>query len=336
VVTLHGRDFAVGWHEGATYWPVKPFVEAAGLDWAGQEKRIKADARLVKGIEKMSIPTPGGAQPMLCLPWGAWHYFWSGTHSPKAERWRQEAYDALRLLFGETAGEVLQDKPVEDRIADASRHHPPALLPSDAIRKRPDLFLQYADLARAAEVQANRAKEIAAQTAAAVARAQERKAAAEREIAVAAEEEACAIAQNAAAIAEAKRTNAQLDAILDQIDALADGDTQYVYLFGKPEELGQMFVDGKVGDTRNKAQRRKQLRDGIAQRDWLVTAPCEDGEQCAAIILTYLCSQGARKIGNDHFSSAPGYAISFVINTLKAMEYVTPDALRNYLTRSAA
>ena len=56
------------------YWPVKPFVEAAGMDWSAQYRRIVADSRLAPSVVNLAIETPAGPRPMLCLPWAAWHY----------------------------------------------------------------------------------------------------------------------------------------------------------------------------------------------------------------------------------------------------------------------
>jgi hypothetical protein len=121
-VTVMDREFVVGWHAEALYWPVKPFVEAAGLGWSGQEERVKNDKTLAKGIRKIRIPLAnGGPQEMLCLPWSLWHTFWMGTHAPQAERFRTEAAQALALVFGETAGDVLAPTSVEQRVLSVAR-----------------------------------------------------------------------------------------------------------------------------------------------------------------------------------------------------------------------
>lgn len=332
VVTVYGRDFTVGWHAGATYWPVKPFVEAAGLDWAGQEKRIKSDARLAATIEKLSMVAADGKQrEMLCLPWSLWHYFWTGTHSPKAERWREEAAEALALVFGDTAGKVLQDKPVAQRVADTRVNARPSLSPSEMMRQRPELFMQWAEAARAAEERAADRERAKAETATALAKAREHRTEAAQLLAMANAEESRALAADAVAEAALIEARCQLNALLVQIDALADEDTQYVYLFGAPDMLSRMFADGKVGDTRNKMQRRKQLRAGDLRKDYITAIPCENGEECASVMLEFLCANGAQKKGNDHFENAPGHAINRLVSILRNSEYLTPDALRALL-----
>lgn len=326
-ITVQGREFTVGLHKDAQYWPVKPFVEAAGLSRQGQEERIKNDSVLSEGSKVFLLPTPGGAQPMLCLPWAKWHYFWTGTHSPKAERFRREAAEALALVFGDTAGEVLRPQPVAERVA-ARAVQMPSLPMSEIMRKHPALFVQYAELVRQAEEQAQRRQQVKIDSALRLQRAQERRAEAQRLLAAAIEEERSASDDDARAEIALSQANAQVEALLAQIDALSDEDTEYVYLFGPADMAQRMFADGKVGDTRNRAQRRKALRAGDLKLDFRAVRPCENGVQCAATVLEYLCRQGAQRLGNDHFTNAPGSAIAHVIATLEAMDFVTPDSLR--------
>lgn len=128
-ITVMDREFTVGWHEEAAYWPVKPFVEAAGMDWSAQSRRIDRDENLT--VATLAIVAADGKQrEMLCLPWGQWHYFWTGTHAPQAERFRREAAEALAVVFGDTASEVLSDVPVTERIQQKSASLPPVAVPS--------------------------------------------------------------------------------------------------------------------------------------------------------------------------------------------------------------
>lgn len=318
-ITLHGRNFTVGWHEGATYWPVKPFVEAAGLTWQGQHQRIDGDSRLVQGIRKILIPTPGGDQEMLCLPWASWHYFWSGTHSPKAERWRQEAYEALRLVFGETAGEVLQEKPFAERIIQKfeSKQAPSF---ADLARSNPQLVVRIGKMIEAAEYKKRERERIKQETACALERAKQLKAEADSE-------EKRARAADASAEKALQDAEDELNAILREADETTAGETEYVYLFGEDSIEMQIFADGKVGDTKNRAQRLKALKAGRIKGNFRAIRPCEDGPACAAAVLSYLCRNGATRIGNDHFENAPGSAIRFVLGVLNTLDFITVEAL---------
>jgi hypothetical protein len=120
------REFTVGWHEDALYWPVKPFVEAAGMDRNAQFQRINRDTILRSGRCILHLPDPNGKrQETLCLPWSMWHTFWFGTHAPQAEQFRAEAAKALELVFGHTAGEVLAPTSVEQKLISAAQQIAP-------------------------------------------------------------------------------------------------------------------------------------------------------------------------------------------------------------------
>lgn len=120
VITLHERAYTVGWMGDTLYWPVKPFVEAAGLSWGSQNDRIQRDPNLQDVVLILSITSCHG-KDMLCLPWSHWHAFWMGTQSPKVEKWRKEAYAILRLVAGETVQEVIRDVTPEQRIIEAAQ-----------------------------------------------------------------------------------------------------------------------------------------------------------------------------------------------------------------------
>ncbi|WP_392586895.1 phage antirepressor N-terminal domain-containing protein [Serratia ureilytica] len=64
-VSFHGDNLYLVNHNGEPYTPMKPIVENMGMDWMGQYTKLKQ--RFSKGIEEISIPTPGGNQKMLCL-----------------------------------------------------------------------------------------------------------------------------------------------------------------------------------------------------------------------------------------------------------------------------
>lgn len=108
-VNVNGCDVpAVFVNEWQRYWPVKPAVEATGISWSAQYERMRRDRRLAQGIREIRIPSAGGPQDTICLPWDAWHYFWTGVTDevndaarPAVERIKDEAYAALAMVFGD-------------------------------------------------------------------------------------------------------------------------------------------------------------------------------------------------------------------------------------------
>ena len=66
-VPFHGADLYVVEHNGLPYTPMKPIVQAMGLDWGSQFRKVAAnEARW--GIVNLTIPSAGGEQAMTCLP----------------------------------------------------------------------------------------------------------------------------------------------------------------------------------------------------------------------------------------------------------------------------
>lgn len=112
--TVNGQELCAVFVDTERYWPVKAAVEATGISWSGQERRIKGDARLSQGIRIMRIPSATSTQATICLPWSSWHYFWVGVTDkvneaarPVVERIKDEAHAALAAAFGDTAETVL-------------------------------------------------------------------------------------------------------------------------------------------------------------------------------------------------------------------------------------
>ena len=64
-VPFHGAELYVVNHNGEPYTPMKPIVEAKGLDWKSQHKKISQ--RFSKGMVEITIPSAGGAQAMICM-----------------------------------------------------------------------------------------------------------------------------------------------------------------------------------------------------------------------------------------------------------------------------
>ena len=66
-VPFHGASLYVIDHEGQPFTPMKPIVQAIGLDWGSQYRKVAAnEARW--GIVNLTIPSAGGDQSMTCLP----------------------------------------------------------------------------------------------------------------------------------------------------------------------------------------------------------------------------------------------------------------------------
>ncbi|MBR0791863.1 hypothetical protein JQ631_22510 [Bradyrhizobium manausense] len=66
-VQFHGTEL-VGFQSGETVLiALKPIVTAMGLNWSGQEQRVKRDPVLREGICMMHMPSNGGAQRTLAI-----------------------------------------------------------------------------------------------------------------------------------------------------------------------------------------------------------------------------------------------------------------------------
>lgn len=69
LITVNFRQdtlFAVERDDGM-YVAVKPIVQALGLDWKAQHRRMSDDTILSEGMVTMTIPSVGGAQETTCL-----------------------------------------------------------------------------------------------------------------------------------------------------------------------------------------------------------------------------------------------------------------------------
>lgn len=334
-VTVEGRGYAVGWVGEAKYWPVKPFVvEGADMDWSAQYKRIQNDPQLKSSIAEIAMETPAGLRPTLCLPWTMWHGFWMGTNSPKAERFRRDAYEALALVFGDTAEEVLSDTPVAERVAAAGQRVNGALsaLPLDKLITLSPWFAQR-DTAFAAE---RTAEEVAARVVAE----------AEQGLAQAAELRRQAEVYELQAQQRKNEATTALDAVRqrrEQVEAelqreyerLIANNVSQVYIHGPPNYRGQMLVDVKGGQTMNPPARDKALRAGVIKNRFLLCKPTEEPDEAEDALIAALCVLGGRKIGNDHVENVPSAGLDRFIAYLSAYTVLTvttiSEALNNAL-----
>lgn len=67
-VPFHQDTVWAAERDGNVVVAMKPIAENLGLKWHSQFMRLKRSPVLAKGILMMRIPSPGGAQEMICLP----------------------------------------------------------------------------------------------------------------------------------------------------------------------------------------------------------------------------------------------------------------------------
>lgn len=106
---FHGHDLIVipGDTPEATYVVLKPIVEAMGLQWHAQRKRIHRNEVLREGASMMDLPSVGGVQTAMCLPLTRLN-FWLATIETSRVRpdlretilnYQRECADALYAHF---------------------------------------------------------------------------------------------------------------------------------------------------------------------------------------------------------------------------------------------
>lgn len=66
-VPFHSAELFLVEHDGQPYTPMKPIVEGMGLDWKTQYRKLVGNGARW-GMVKMTIPTAGDIQEMICLP----------------------------------------------------------------------------------------------------------------------------------------------------------------------------------------------------------------------------------------------------------------------------
>ncbi|WP_051321328.1 phage antirepressor N-terminal domain-containing protein [Chrysiogenes arsenatis] len=67
-VSFHGHELLTTEKDGKVYVAMKPIVEAIGLDWTAQFRRIQRQPVLSQGIAIMATPSAGGEQETTFLP----------------------------------------------------------------------------------------------------------------------------------------------------------------------------------------------------------------------------------------------------------------------------
>ena len=118
-IDFHGDRLFVFEREGDRYVAMRPIVEALGLDWSAQYRRICRDEVLAEGIAMMATPSAGGSQETLCLPLDLINGWLFGVDASrvrpelrdKITLYRRKCYRALALHFG-----VIDDEPAEPSV----------------------------------------------------------------------------------------------------------------------------------------------------------------------------------------------------------------------------
>jgi hypothetical protein len=65
-IFFHNTQLSIVEHNNQPYVPMKLVVEGMGLDWKSQHRKLVSNPRW--GMVKMTIPSSGGIQEMLCIP----------------------------------------------------------------------------------------------------------------------------------------------------------------------------------------------------------------------------------------------------------------------------
>ncbi len=98
-------------HFGDRFVALRPIVDALGLDWSSQHKRIKRDGVLSEGVCVMQTPSEGGDQDAVALPFNLFHgwLFTLQVSRTKPEiqekllAYQLECFDVLHSYFTEGA-----------------------------------------------------------------------------------------------------------------------------------------------------------------------------------------------------------------------------------------
>ena len=106
-IDFHGQVLQITHTDGRPFVPLARICANLGLDWSSQLKRIQRDEILSEGLVKMTIPSTGGNQEMVCLPLeylNGWLFGIEGSRvSPETRgalaTYKREAYGALYNYF---------------------------------------------------------------------------------------------------------------------------------------------------------------------------------------------------------------------------------------------
>lgn len=101
-VLFYGDTLYLVEHKGEAYTPLKPIVDALGVNWASQTAKLNNKAARW-GVAMIATPSPGGPQEMLCVPVRKLPAYLasidshkvSATAKPKVELYQAECDEAL-------------------------------------------------------------------------------------------------------------------------------------------------------------------------------------------------------------------------------------------------
>ena len=320
--------------ENDHWFPVRPMLSLTRFE--GENSLYDAVARdpllrlVVRYAEQLS--TDGKRYEMLHLPWRFWPHLLTKFGNALTLPLQQAIQRIIEQAFGTTREEV-RDNVSQAVNGNALRNR----TLSNALRRNPAYIRNLARLLDTIEAEQARREQVKETTAAALRQVQDRKAEVAHMLSAINAEEAAAYARDVAAENELRQVTAEYESMLAQADELDDGEAQQlVYLWGPKDPGSCLLIDGKVGDTINIRAKQKELSYGNKRDMFHVKKPCDDGETCAAIILAYLCRNGAQKVGRDHFNNAQGDVFARVVLVLNAMDYITPDDLLEHFGEEAA
>lgn len=104
IVPFHQHQIMTVKTDTAVFVVMKPIVEALGLDWRAQQRRIAGHPVIAKGMALMAIPSAGGMQETLALDLEQFHG-WLITLTP--ERVKDEAKRDVILRYQAEAFRVV-------------------------------------------------------------------------------------------------------------------------------------------------------------------------------------------------------------------------------------
>lgn len=113
IVNFHNHSLITLKKDGEYYVAMKPIVEAIGLDWKSQYRRIASDEVLSTCMVIMTIVAADGkTREMLCLPISMLNGWLFGIHSgrvkpeirPRLKEYKQESYKALDQFWRKKEG----------------------------------------------------------------------------------------------------------------------------------------------------------------------------------------------------------------------------------------
>ncbi|MCP4105476.1 MAG: hypothetical protein GY749_08060 [Desulfobacteraceae bacterium] len=105
IINFYDNELLTISHDNKNYVAMKSVCEGMGIDWESQRKSIERDPVLSEGTVKLTVPSKGGIQEMICLPlnylngWlfkvDAGRYSENDPRRAHIIRYQKECYQAL-------------------------------------------------------------------------------------------------------------------------------------------------------------------------------------------------------------------------------------------------